>query len=104
MPFRAGRSPTGHLILNGEDLVKTTGHAHGVGIVQLVVRTEGKAKKLLARKGKVKARVAFTPRGGMAVSAMKTIELRGHRAIARWPTSRALRDWGVESCDGQDQR
>jgi hypothetical protein len=71
-------SGTGTVILSGKGLHKTTGHAHGAGIVKLLVRTKGKAKKLLARKGKVtvKARVAFTPRGGEPVRATKKIVLK----------------------------
>jgi hypothetical protein len=72
-------SGPGTLVLTGKGIVKAKGTSHGVGVVKLVVTTKGKAKKQLAKKGKVKvkAKVAFTPGGGGAtVSTTKFVVLK----------------------------
>jgi len=70
-------SGPGALTLTGKGLIKQKGTSHGVGVVKLTAKAKGKAKKLLAKKGKakVRAKVTFMPQGGTALSATKSITL-----------------------------
>lgn len=70
----------GTLTVTGKQLVKqkVTRKARSTGTVKLLVKAKGKAKRTLAQKGevKVKATIAFAPKGGRSVSQTKTIVLK----------------------------
>ncbi len=73
-------SGPGTLTLTGKDIVKQAGSSQGAGTVKLAVKAKGKAKKLLAKKGKakLKAEITFMPQGGTALSATKSVTLKQH--------------------------
>jgi hypothetical protein len=72
-------SGPGKLSLSGKKIVGAKGRSSGAQVVKLTVKAKGKAKKALAKKGKVKvqAKVVFAPSGGgSAVSKAKGILLK----------------------------
>jgi hypothetical protein len=70
----------GTLTLSGKQLAqqKRTRNAASTGTVKLLVKAKGKAKKALARKGKVKVKaiVTFAPQVGSPASQTKTLVLK----------------------------
>jgi Low-density lipoprotein receptor repeat class B len=81
-------SGAGNLTLTGKNLSRQSASAKGAGVVKLIVKAKGRAKKLLAKSGKAKvdAKVVFAPLGAAALEASKTIVLR-----RRLPTNRTHR-------------
>jgi hypothetical protein len=75
----AQASGPGALFLSGKGIARQKATSQGVGIVKLLVKAKGKAKKALDTKGKtvVRAKVTFTPQGGgAAITAARSITLR----------------------------
>jgi hypothetical protein len=68
----------GTLTLGGKKVVAAKRKAKGPEVVKLTIRSKGKAKKSLQKKGKakVKAIVTFTPLSGAPVSSTKPIVLK----------------------------
>lgn len=71
-------SGPGTVVLTGKGIVKQKGTSRGVGIVKLLVKAKGKAKRLLNKKGraKVRAKLTFTLQGSTGVSVTRTIRLK----------------------------
>jgi DNA-binding beta-propeller fold protein YncE len=78
-------SSAGSLRLTGRGLVKRTRSSGGAGTVRLAVKTRGKARKRLLRRGKarVRAKVVFTSQEGTTASTTKAIVLRKKRKKRR---------------------
>jgi hypothetical protein len=71
-------SGPGAIVLTGKKVVKRKATAKKAGVVKLIVKGKGKAKKGLRKHGKakVKATVTFTAQGGVAASKGKKITLK----------------------------
>ena len=68
----------GKLVLKGSGLVKSTVSATKSGDVKLAVKLKGRLKEKLAELGKAvaKAKVIFTPTGGVALTKQKSLTLK----------------------------
>jgi hypothetical protein len=68
----------GTIVLNGKHLARKKTSATEAGTVKLKVKPKGKLKRKLAKRGKakVKAKVAFTPDGGIQGNTAKKLKLK----------------------------
>jgi hypothetical protein len=70
-------SGPGQLTISGKGAKKASRFSHGAGVVKLPIKPVGKAKKSLARAGKVRLRLKlqFVPNGGSAEQLTKKLKL-----------------------------